>query len=113
MEFFARHGCLAQERTDGNLFRVDLRCRCEVGAAAESDELRDTLDYAALYDLVAAEMLIPSNLLEHVAGRILKAVTEHCPGMEWCAVRVAKKNPPVAGHADWSAVELTWEGQTA
>ena len=106
MRFEAFHGCLPEERENGNLFVVDFRCRYDLQKASESDDLADTLDYGAVYDIVAREMAVPSNLLEHVAGRIARTVKASFPDAAGIVVCVAKKNPPVAGQADWSKVSV-------
>ena len=106
MEFKAYHGCLEQEKVRGNLFVVDFEGDLDLSAAAESDNLRDTLNYAEIYDIVAEEMSIPSELLENVAGRILKAIVKAYPQLIRFSVRVSKKRPPVEGVAQWSRVTL-------
>lgn len=106
MEFKAYHGCLEEERRDGNVFVVDLLGRADLDLAAESDRLEDTVDYSAIYGLVAEEMARPSNLLENVAGRIVEAVAGSFPGLVELKVSVSKKNPPVGGRCHWSKVTL-------
>jgi len=106
MEFHAFHGCLPQERRDGNLFTVDFECEYEIGVAARTDSLEDTLDYGAVYDIVAAQMAVPSNLLENVAARIAEAIKAKHPEIRHFSVKVSKKNPPVAGQAAWSSVKI-------
>ena len=44
MEFKAYHGCLPQEKVRGNNFIVDFRGELDLSAAAESDNLEDTLN---------------------------------------------------------------------
>lgn len=105
MVFHAYHGCLESERRDGNTFIVDFRAEADLSAAAASDRLEDTFDYSVIYDLIAAEMAKPSNLLEHVAGRIADAISGAFPTLRF-SVRVSKRNPPVAGPASWSKVTL-------
>ena len=56
MEFKAYHGCLEQEKVRGNLFTVDFRGELDLSAAAESDNLNDTLNYGEIYEIVADEM---------------------------------------------------------
>lgn len=107
MEFRAFHGCLEKERREGNTFLVDFRAEIDLGKAAKSDMLEDTLDYGAVYDIVAGEMAVPSNLLENVAGRIADAVQARFPQIAGFTVRVSKKNPPVAGPAAWSRVTIS------
>lgn len=106
MEFKAYHGCLEQEKVRGNEFVVDFRGELDLSAAAESDNLNDTLNYAEIYDIVAYEMSIPSELLENVAGRIMKEIEKKFPQLVSFSVRVSKKRPPVDGVTQWSRVTL-------
>ena len=106
MEFKAYHGVLEQEKVRGNEFVVDFRGELDLSAASESDNLNDTLNYADIYEIVAYEMSIPSELLENVAGRILKAIEKQFPELVSFSVRVSKKRPPVDGVAQWSRVTL-------
>lgn len=106
MEFKAYHGCLEQEKVRGNCFTVDFQGKLDLSAAAESDNLNDTINYGEIYEIVAEEMSIPSELLENVAGRILKAIEEKYPQLVSFSVRVSKKRPPVDGVAQWSRVTL-------
>ena len=106
MEFKAYHGCLEQEKVRGNVFTVDFKGELDLSAAAESDNLNDTLNYGEIYELVAEEMSIPSELLENVAGRIVKAIEKRFPQLVEFSVRVSKKRPPVEGIAQWSRVTL-------
>ena len=106
MEFKAYHGCLEQEKVRGNSFTVDFRGELDLSAAAESDNLNDTLNYADIYEIVSDEMSVPSELLENVAGRIMKAIEKRFPQLVSFSVRVSKKRPPVDGVAQWSRVTL-------
>lgn len=106
MEFKAYHGCLEQEKVRGNSFTVDFRGELDLSAAAESDNLNDTLNYADIYEIVSDEMSVPSELLENVAGRIMKAIENRFPQLVSFSVRVSKKRPPVDGVAQWSRVTL-------
>ena len=106
MEFKAYHGCLEQEKVRGNQFIVDFRGELDLSAAAESDNLDDTLNYGEIYEIVADEMSVPSELLENVAGRIVKAIEKRFPELSSFSVRVSKKRPPVDGVAQWSRVTL-------
>ena len=107
MEFKAYHGCLEQEKVRGNSFTVDFRGEMDLYAAAESDNLNDTVNYGEIYEIVAEEMSIPSELLENVAGRIVKAIESRFPQFVSFSIRVSKKRPPVDGVAQWSRITLT------
>ena len=108
MEFHAFHGCLERERQEGNTFMVDFRGELDLRKSSESDNLEDTVNYGEIYDIVKAEMETASNLLEHVAGRILRSVSSKFPEFISFTVRVSKKNPPVDGPVQWSRVTLTY-----
>jgi len=97
MEFYAYHGCYRDEQEAGNRFRVDITMDTDMQEVSYSDELRDALDYAKVYDLVKQEMNIRSYLLEHVCRRILDSLFEHFPQLNHASVCVAKLNPPVCG----------------
>ena len=111
MEFHSFHGVLEREKVAGNLFVVDFRGVLDMRAAAQSDALEDALNYAEIYDVVAAEMAIQSDLLEHVAGRIVKALAEKFPQLESFSIRVSKRRPPVAGVVQWSRITLNHKFQ--
>jgi dihydroneopterin aldolase len=106
MEFHSFHGVLEKEKVYGNLFIVDFRGVLDMRAASESDALEDALNYAEIYDVVAAEMEVPSELLEHIAGRIVKALAKNFPQLESFSVRVSKRRPPVGGIVQWSRITL-------
>ena len=74
MEFRAFHGCLDSEKENGNTFTVDFRGMTDMSKAASDDRLENTADYGILYRIIAGEMEKRSDLLEHVAGRIVKAI---------------------------------------
>ena len=107
MEFHAFHGCLESERKEGNTFLVDFLGKGNFRKAAKSDDLKDTPDYSKVYEIVAAEMAKPSNLLENVAARIVNAIDKAGMGFRFVQVRVSKKNPPVGGACAWSSVTVT------
>ncbi len=107
MEFRAHHGCLEREKIVGNDFVVDFRGDLDMATAIESDNLDDAVNYALIYNVVAREMAQPSDLLEHVAGRIMKAIAAEFPQFVSFSVRVSKKRPPVDGIVQWSRITLT------
>ena len=68
---FGRHGVFDHERADGQEFVVDVRLELDTRPAAASDDLADTVDYAALAQAVAAIVTGPPvRLLERLAGLI-------------------------------------------
>ena len=108
MRFWAHHGCLERERAEGNLFLVDFRGEMDLRKAACSDCLEDTVNYGEIYEVVKAHMEQPSDLLEHVAGRIVRGISEKFPEFVRFSVRVSKRRPPVEGLVQWSRVTLNF-----
>ena len=106
MRFYAFHGCLESERRIGTEYLVDFSCELDTSLAEKSDELEHTLDYSLVRAIVAREMAIPSNLIEHVAGRIADALQAEIPGLEHLEVTVSKKNPPVGGECQWARITV-------
>ena len=86
VRLYAYHGVLEQERRVGGEYSVSLRVHYNIYKAMESDDVSDTLNYALLLELVKREMACPSSLLEHVVGRIGKAVFREFPLTLECRV---------------------------
>jgi len=102
----AAHGVMEQERCVGAEFEVSLRVKYDFTEAMETDNVAQTLSYADLYDLLRREMQQPSQLLEHVAGRIVKAVFSQFPLAEEVDLEVVKLNPPMGARCEGAGVEL-------
>jgi dihydroneopterin aldolase len=106
MIFYAYHGVLEQEQIVGNTFHVDLKLFLNLDKAIQTDNLNDTLNYAAVFDLVKKEMTVPSRLLEHIAGRIIQKIKQTYPFIQKIEIRLAKLNPPVDGEMGEAAVRI-------
>ena len=106
VRFHAFHGVMPQERKVGADFTVSLRVGLDLSRPVESDAVEDTLNYATLYEVVKQEMAVPSQLLEHVAGRIGKAVFSRFPQVESADVVLTKLNPPMGADCEGVSVEL-------
>lgn len=106
VRFHAFHGVLSQERQVGADFVLDLKVGYPLEQAMQSDEVADTLNYAALYDLVAHEMQQPSKLLEHVAGRMAEAIGKTFPQVTSIDLELIKLNPPMGADCEGASVEI-------
>ena len=106
LRFHAFHGVMPQEQLVGADFLLDLKVGYPLQQAMQSDEMGDTLNYAALYDLVAREMQQPSKLLEHVAGRIAEAISQTFPKVTSIDLELTKLNPPMGADGDGASVEI-------
>ncbi len=109
MEFHAYHGCFKEEQVIGNTFIVDVILETDTSEAELTDDLRKTVNYAAIYSLVKKEMEITSKLIENVARRILDAIIVSFPKVIFIELKVAKMNPPVGGKVDRVSVTLKFD----
>lgn len=106
LRFHARHGVLPQERATGGEFIVSVRAKYLFDKALESDNVDDTINYAEIFEIINKEMLTPSCLLEHLAGRIGRSIFNRMPIIESLDITVEKTNPPMGADSDGAAVEL-------
>jgi len=107
LEFFAYHGVYSSERKAGNNFIVNLTVLGDFHKAIESDNLEDTINYESLYEVVKKEMAMASNLIEHVAGRILDSVANEHEDIKEITVSVEKLRPPINGSCKATRVSLS------
>jgi len=107
MEFYAFHGHYREEQIVGNHFLVDVTIETDTDRAGKSDDLRDTLNYQTAYLVVKREMETTSNLLEHIATRILDALYKELTGINKVTVKVSKLNPVMGGRIGRVSLELT------
>ena len=106
LRFQARHGVGAQETLVGNEFTVNLRLRTDLTRAVQTDDVADTLSYADVFEAVRDEMSRPSQLLEHVAGRIARRLFQDFPALDAIELKLMKRNPPMGADIDSAGVEL-------
>ena len=108
MEFFAYHGVYQEERETGQNFSVDLEILADYSKACHSDKLEDAIDYVQVYELVKAEMAIPSSLLENVAQRIIDRIQKDFDQIEGIKVKITKLHPPISGKLKGIGIELAY-----
>lgn len=106
LRLYAYHGVMPQERKIGANFIIDLDVDTDFSAAIENDNLQGTVSYADLFQLVKREMAIPSQLVEHVAGRIVKAILDEYPTITAVHIRILKENPPMGADCQGAGVDL-------
>lgn len=104
--FFAHHGVGEQETLAGNEFTVSLRLQVNIAPAMQTDDVADTVSYADVYEAVKAEMKVPSKLLEHVGGRIVKRLFGDFPQIENIELKLSKRNPPMGADIEAAGIEI-------
>ena len=109
LTFFGRHGVNPEETNLGQRFGIDVSFWLDLTKAISSDKIEDTVSYAAIFKLIRREVEgAPSQLLEHLAGRLMDCILGHDPRIQKVKVCVTKLNPPLAGSVTGS-VSVTLE----
>lgn len=106
--FYAYHGVASDEQNLGGKFEIDVELRADLSAALESDDLKRTVNYEAVYGVI--QTLVTAKkyyLLEALANTIAKGILRGWPVVDSVTVRVRKPHPPVKGVVDFVEVEIT------
>ena len=108
MMFYGFHGFYEYEREQGQKFFLDVELETKDDRAVETDDLKDAVDSAVIYDLVKDvtenkrfQLLIA--LCGHVGDRLLAKY----PHVKAATVRVRKPSVPISGPIDYIEVETT------
>lgn len=109
IRIFAHHGVLPQERAVGAYFTLNLRIQTDFSRALATDDLAGTISYADAFEVVKAEMAVPSQLLEQVAGRICQALFDRFPAAEAIHLELLKENPPMGADCAGAGISLDVE----
>lgn len=110
MRFQGRHGVLEEERAQPQPFEIDVELSLDLSLAGVSDDLRRTVDYREVFEIVrdtiegSSRHLIES-LAETIAARLLADFA--ILGVGEVLVRVRKPNVNLPGALDAASVEIT------
>ncbi|MFP2997901.1 dihydroneopterin aldolase [Spongiivirga sp. MCCC 1A20706] len=107
IKVYAYHGCLVEEGKIGSDYRVDLKVEADLSKSAQTDSLKDTVDYVLLNQIVKEEMAIRSKLLEEVADRILNRILKESSLVQEASVWVSKINPPIGGNVEKVTIKMS------
>ncbi|MDR8020066.1 2-amino-4-hydroxy-6-hydroxymethyldihydropteridine diphosphokinase [Nesterenkonia aerolata] len=103
-----RHGVFDHERREGQQFRVDVELSVDLRRAGASDELRETVNYAEIADVVESAITgAPYDLIEALAERIAVDVLRGDARIEAAQVTVHKPEAPLSQRVDDVAVTIT------
>ncbi|MEI9943155.1 MAG: dihydroneopterin aldolase [Chitinophagaceae bacterium] len=94
VRFRAYHGLHPEERQKGNDFVVNMQVSYESNSGIIAS-LEDTIDYAALFNIMNEQMQQPVDLLETLVQTIAYAVHEKFSHVKEITVSVEKLNPPI------------------
>ncbi len=94
---FGYHGVFEEERANGQDFYVDVELEVDLTRASVSDDVKDTINYAEVTDLVVEEITTnPVSLIEKLAGRIAERIKITFAQAAQVTVTVHKPQAPVS-----------------
>jgi 7,8-dihydroneopterin aldolase/epimerase/oxygenase len=108
MEFYGYHGVFPEETRLGQRYAVDLSVSLDLKKAGETDELEHSVNYAELYQ-ICKEIVEgkPYKLIEAVAENIAADILTRFALISEVTIKVIKPDPPIPGHYNSVAVEIT------
>ena len=102
--FYSFHGCLHEESVIGAEYLVNVIVETNTDEAEKNDNLRSTIDYVDVYNVIKTEMGKPSKLLESVMERMIVSIKGISANISVVDVSIKKLSPPIGGNVD--SVEL-------
>ena len=96
-----------EESVIGRNYSVSVTVDVDLSKPASSDDLKDTVDYVHINHIVKEEMDIRSQLLEHVAKRIIDRIFNEMPSVTKAEIAVSKLNPPIGGDVEAVTIVLS------
>lgn len=94
LQFFAHHGLHDEEKITGTRFEVSLQL--DFTSDKQIDHLNQTVDYAAVYEIIKKHMQRPEALLERLAANLAGEIQQHHSLITKINIRINKIQPPLS-----------------
>lgn len=99
-------GTLPHEKTTPQDIYVDITISTDVSAAAQSDDLTQSIDYTKIAELcISTASQCHHELLENLAYEMIKSITYQ---LDIDNIRLKIKKPAAIADADYTAIELVY-----
>ena len=106
MNFYGYHGVYDFEKEQGTNFEIDLELFTALSKSSKSDNIKDTINYEEVYELVKKEFGSKSYfLLEKLADSISRSIFKAYK-IDKLIIRVRKIYAPIDGKLDSVEIEL-------
>jgi len=110
LKLFAYHGVNPEEKENGQNFFIDLDYYLNLQNACRSDNLDDTVSYAAVVKTVRKAFVAESyDLIEKAAQTVADAVLDAFEQISRVDVTLKKPEAPVKAEFDYMAVSISRE----
>lgn len=108
MMFYGFHGLYEYEREQGQKFFVDVSIEMDDEKAIQTDDVRDGVDTATVYDIVGEAVrhqryTLLISLSAHIGDKLLAKY----PHFKSVTATIRKPSVPIAGPIDYVEVETT------
>lgn len=114
LEISARHGVNESEKVQEQPFVFDVELTCDLTAAAKSDELSDTVNYAAVCKTITEIAKNRCyNLIEKLAAECAYAVLDRFPAVKGVAIGLNKPRAPMDRKFEGVGVKMEFVRETA
>lgn len=108
IQFYGYHGVNAHEREHGGKFEIDVEIDADLEGAAQSDDLKETIDYVQLQQAI---LYVAStqhfHLIEALGERIASHILAQFPKVVVVTVRVRKPGAALGGLLDTVEIECS------
>lgn len=114
LRLFAYHGVNPEEKRDGQEFVLDITLKADLSRARQTDDLHDTVNYAAVRKTIQRAFTEAKyDLIERAAEAVCQAVLEDFPQVREIKLQLKKPQAPMNAVFDYVAVEITKKREAA
>lgn len=107
LELFAYHGVNPEEKRDGQTFLLDVTLHADLSRPRQTDDLNDTINYAAVRKTIQRAFTAQScDLIERAAQVVCEAILNEHPKVEKVGLLLKKPEAPMNAKFDYVAVEI-------
>ncbi|MCL2288661.1 MAG: 2-amino-4-hydroxy-6-hydroxymethyldihydropteridine diphosphokinase [Candidatus Bathyarchaeota archaeon] len=104
---WGKHGVLEFEKEQPQPFTVDVEIHADISKSCLNDDLRDTVNYADVYNIIKSVIETQNFLLiERLSYVIVEKIFSYDPRIQKIKIRTVKTNAPLTGHVDNVGVEI-------
>ena len=105
---FSYHGHLPEEAILGGHFIVNVWVTLDTSKVEKTDNLKDTIDYVKIIEIVEEQMAIRANMIEVPAKRIVDSILTLQKAQK-VKIEVEKAQPPIDSVFDKISVTIEAE----
>lgn len=108
LRLYAYHGVNPEEKTDGQMFFLDVTCVLSLCVPCSTDCVDDTVSYAKILKTARGAFLSQKfDLLEAAAETVAQSVLRNFKAIKEITVCIRKPEAPIKADFDYVSVEIT------